>query len=443
MSAPLRISNRSEIAPLEVIVTSPPGIEFEFMLPHNLERFVPAPGGGVVPNKDYLLFDDLVLLSAMQAEHAQLTAVLRAVVGDTNHATFRDLLAGTLYDDQARADVIEDVLVLEQELYGVPDDQLRASRAGLLRLEPTALAEALLSGREPRSRRRLLRWPAPNTLFARDLGAAAGDAIIVTHAAEPARRRDMRLSRAVFTHHPLFRDTPKIDIAHDGPLRAPGQPAVTLEAGDIQVLSDRVALVGIGVRTTLTAARRLARHLFARGFEVLLACEMPRTRAAMHIDTLFTQIDHDHCLIYPPLFRDPGSVGARVYQLTPEGDGVAERVVGSNLLTALADVGLRLEPILCGGEDPITQAREQWSDGANAFAVAPGVIITYGRNEVTLRELNRAGYEIVEPPQFVRNASLYMRPDHRPVAVALQGHELVRGRGGPRCLTLPLRRGPL
>ena len=108
------------------------------------------------------------------------------------------------------------------------------------------------------------------------------------------------------------------------------------------------------------------------------------------------------------------------------------------LLITLA-VMLGLLAAACGGDDPVMQRREQWSDGANAFALAPGVIVSYGRNERTLRELNRHGYEVVDPDRFIKNALYYIHAK-RKVVVALEGHELVRGRGGPRCLTMPLRR---
>ena len=118
---------------------------------------------------------------------------------------------------------------------------------------------------------------------------------------------------------------------------------------------------------------------------------------------------------------------------------LATRRVPGHLLDALNLVGVELTPVYCGGDDPVSQAREQWSDGANAFAIAPGVIVCYARNERTLKELNRAGYEVMEPSAFIRNAALYMSQQSR-IAIALPGHELVRGRGGPRCLTMPLRR---
>lgn len=432
----VEIDIQSETAPLALIVTSRPGLEFEAMVPENLERYRPGPDGAPTENPDYLLFDDLVLLSALQREHDQLTSVLRAVTGREGQVDFRWLLASTLSSPDARAEVIGATLALERELYGASEGEVGHIKGALEELDATRLAEALISGRAPHSAEAILKWPAPNVLFARDLVVALGDALVLTHAAEPGRRRDMTLMRAVARHHSLFKGVPLIDLADDGPIRDASGPIATLEGGDVQILSPKVVLIGVGLRTTMGAVERLAPRLFERGVEVVLACEMPRRRAAMHIDTLFTRIDEGRCLIYPPLVTDPAAQGIRLHRFTPAGREEA----GQDLLAALAEVNIPLEPVFCGGDDPIAAAREQWSDGANAFALAPGVIVCYGRNERTLRELNRVGYEVLSPERFVPNAMSYVHDPGRHVAITLEGHELVRGRGGPRCLTMPLRR---
>ena len=377
-----------------------------------------------------------MLLSALQREHDQLTRILGAVTGHESQVDFRWLLASTLSDAEARSEVIDATIELEEELYGADKAHALTMQRALEALDATRLAEALISGRAPHSSAPILKWPAPNVLFARDLAVALGDALVLTHAAEPGRRRDMTLMRTVVRHHSLFSAIPRIDLAEDGALRDAEGPIATIEGGDVQVLSPEVVLIGVGLRTTMEAVKRLAPKLFKRGVEVVLACEMPRRRAAMHIDTLFTRIDEGRCLIYPPMVSDPEGQGIRIHRFTPEGQCDA----GRDLLAALKDVGVALEPVFCGGDDPIAQAREQWSDGANAFALAPGVIVCYGRNERTLRELNRVGYEVLSPERFVPNAMSYVHNDERHVVVTLEGHELVRGRGGPRCLTMPLRR---
>ncbi len=425
------IALTSEIDRLEAVVTSPPGREFDLMVPENLERFRRDEMGTPVRNPDDLLFDDLVLLSAMQEEHARLADVIRAVTGDDGHFTFRDLLSGSLYAPEVRSSVVDEVVDLERRLYRIPAAELDASREILGSLEATHLAEALFTGRAPLDSRRLLRWPMPNALFARDLAAAAGRAVVISHAAEPARGREMCLARTVFEHHPFFRGTRRLDVAGGGP----AHPGTTIEGGDLQFVDRRVVVVGIGLRTTSEAVRGLAPLLFDQGFEVVLACEIPRNRGAMHLDTLFTRIDEGRCLVYPPLISNPAALGIRVHRMTRDGTSDA----GRDLLAALCGAGIDLAPVLCGGADPVRQAREQWSDGANAFALAPGIIVCYARNEATLVELNRAGYEVVDPGRFVRNATLYLAEGRR-LAIALTGHELSRGRGGPRCLTLPLRR---
>ncbi len=424
----------SELAPLECVVVSPPGREFDLMVPENLERYRPDAGGAPVPSEDYLLFDDLVLLPELAREHAQLFGVLEAMTGPGGVLAWRDLLVQTLGDEGARAAAIDRCLELEAKLY--PGDERAQARAVLGGLDAPRLAEALITGRAPVTGERLFRWPAPNTLFARDLAAAVGDAVVMTYAAEPARGREMLLTRLILRHHPRFAGVPKLDIGED----ARGRAGLSIEGGDVQVLSDRVVLVGVGIRTPLQAVERLAPLLFARGVEVVLGYEMPRRRASMHIDTLFTRIDAERCLIYPPLVLDPEGVGARLHVFRPGAGGAVRRADGGrDLLGGLRAVGIDLQPVFCGGSDPTHQAREQWSDGANAFALAPGIILSYGRNQRTLRELNQVGYEVVTPERFVANALYFASQGHK-VVVALGGHELVRGRGGPRCLTLPLRR---
>lgn len=435
----MHIDVRSEIDPLELVVTSRPGHEFDHMVPENLEAWRTGPDGRPVPNPDYLQFDDLVLRSALQREHRTLEEVVRAATDDAGQVDVRTLLATALGEPEAREEAIAESLELEQRHYGVGEAPRREARSVLRALDATRLAEALVSGREPEAGRAVLRWPLPNMLFARDLAAAVGDALVPSYAATPARSRDMALMRLIVRHHPLLSRAPRIDLADDGPLDGrddPNAEPVTFEAGDLQVLAPGVVLVGVGTRTTMRAVERLAARLHEHGVETVLACQLPRRRAAMHMDTLFTRIDTDACLVYPPLYAEPERLGIRIQRLTPAG----RQDAGSDLLEVLRAEGIELEPIPCGGADPVAQAREQWSDGANAFALAPGVVVCYGRNERTLRELSARGWEIVEPAHFVANAVRYtQRPGHR-VAVRLFGHELVRGRGGPRCLTLPLRR---
>jgi arginine deiminase len=426
----MKVLVSSEIGTLKTIITSPPGVEFDCMVPENLHPIREGPDG-FEPNPDYLLFDDLVLLRQLQKEHGQLTAVIEATCGRRQHITFRELVKTSLLTDEARQAAIDATLEIESRYYAEGPPALREKEERIRALDSVHLAEALLTGRNRFTGERVLRWPAPNAIFARDLMAAVGDSMVLSAARKPARMREIALARLILTYHPLFKDTPKIDLCRPGD----ADGLIACEGGDILVLSAEVVVIGTGSRTTFVAAERLAETLLDRGFEAALIVEIPDSRSAMHIDTLATRIDHERLLVFPPLVHDPQGMGVAVHVLRKDG----RREKGADLLASLRAVGLELEPVYCGGDDPTAQRREQWSDGANAFALAPGVIVAYARNERTLAELGRHGYRILEPDAFIQNASYFIGGGDKAV-IALKGSELVRGRGGPRCLTLPLSR---
>ncbi len=425
----LPLSIRSETGRLAACITVAPGNEFEHLLPRHLESALRGPDGVLTANPDYLLFDDLVQLRQLQGEHRTLVDVLTAVTGPRRQYDLRSMLRAVLADDGARAEILAEVLAEETALFGAAITPSVSAR--LYELLPDQLTEALIAGADPESGDTLLRWPMPNWLFARDCFAVVGDAIVLSRPRHRARRRDGLLARAICRHHPRLREMDRIDIAEGGE----GEKRY-LEGGDVLVVDGRLALIGVGIRTTEAAARALAAALRGRGVERVLGIFLPRRRAAMHLDTLFTLIDDGTCLWYQGAFADAGSGDqVEVVDLLDR-----RRRWGADLLGALADHGHRLQPIACGDGDPRAAEREQWTDGANAFALGPGRILLYGRNERTLQALNRAGFEVLTPAELIRNATLLMTGARRFV-VALTGSELSRGRGGPRCLTLPLARG--
>jgi arginine deiminase len=345
------------------------------------------------------------------------------------------LLAAALDSEPARKELLDGLA----ELDGPPPELLEELGA----LPPGELAAAVVAGvRAPSGEFRL--DPIPNYFFQRDCQVVFGGRVLIPAMATPAREREPLLARVMFGHHPDLvaglGGRPLID------LELPPQPATpfpypTLEGGDVLVAGPELLLVGISERTNRWGVESLAHHLRHAGSPVrhLLVVEIPGRRSFMHFDTVFTFIDHGACLGYRPVVEPGHPESAHVHYVDLAARELAFRVRPS-LVGALAELGVEIEIVPCGGAaDPLDQEREQWTDGANAFAAAPGLIFLYQRNRRTLEELDRRGWRVLTEEQAL-TADL---PGERPTVVALDSNELSRARGGPRCMTMPLLREAL
>jgi arginine deiminase len=335
------------------------------------------------------------------------------------------LLAEALAQDTARDWILERLPGLSPMLH----EEMRCAA-------PEQLASMLVAGVLPAMAHRSEMDdlyeipPLPNWCFQRDPQVVLGESLLLASMAAPARRREAVLARALFQFHPALSGVP---VAFD--------PDASLEGGDVLVLSPEVIAVGQSQRTDRAAVLELMRALARReqGPRWLLAVELPHRRAYMHLDTVLTPIDRDACLGFPPVLRGRGTEGARVFEadlhatepsLVPCGD----------LLEALARRGVDLDLVPCGGEDPVAQRREQWTDGANALAVAPGVILLYDRNVRTVEELDRRGFRIVLAEDLLLGRDEVDPGAGGRTCILLASHEISRARGGPHCLTHPLLR---
>ncbi len=428
----------SEIGRLTACVLCAPGPEHDAMAPDHISPLRLGPYGWE-SNPDYLLFDDLVLLPQLQAEHAALRRLVAAFTGDRNCLDLRDLLGHVLALPAARAEVIEEVLDLEGQL-GLAGPRLAHARAALADLSAADLCHALVAGADPESGAAILSYPAPNLLFARDLLAVVGSAVVLGWPRSRARKRDGILARAIARHHPRLRDAARIDIRADRPGLSPAEldDERCLEGGDVLVLRSDLVLIGIGQRTTLPAALRLAALLRERGVRQVIGVVLPVARATMHLDTVVTMVDRDLVLAFPPALAGGAGDLDAVGLVDLHADACP---IAGPLPSVLSERGLQVAVVPCGDGDPRAALREQWSDGANAFCLVPGGIVLYGRNGATLRALNRHGFAVLSPEFVIDNAERLAAAGERFV-VALPGSELSRGRGGPRCLTLPLAREP-
>ena len=275
-----------------------------------------------------------------------------------------------------------------------------------------------------------------------------GDGVVFASMATPARRREALLARAIFKHHPTFRDTPvifdpieRLDGQGSGYV---GEQVPHLEGGDVLVLSPDVVAVGLSVRTNRVGVNHLARALARRegGPRWLILVRLPARRAYMHLDTVMTPIDRDACLAFPPVILAGGAEEARVSQIDLHSRDHTPKHCG-NLLVTLKSHGIDLQPIACGADDFVAQQREQWTDGANAFALAPGVITLFDRNRVTAAELERNGFRLVEAEDLLLGREEINLDEPGRVCILISSNEISRARGGPHCLVHPVMRDDL
>jgi arginine deiminase len=396
----------SEIGKLKTVILHRPGHEVERLVPRYMDR---------------MLFDDIPFLKKMQAEHDAFAQILQ------DHGVeilyLKDLVLQSLTDATKKSQFVEQFLEHTPHRQHIKD----LLRNYLLDLTAAEMIDALIGGiakneLAPAARLYLSDYvnhrepfylpPLPNLYFMRDPVAFIGQGASVNCMLQSIRKREPLLLNWVLHWHPRFAgwDIPRWYHHH---LPFP------LEGGDILVLSPEVVAIGISERTSAEAIESLAEALLNQSsFVQVMAIEIPKQRAFMHLDTVFTMVNHDQFTIYPGIENQDGEMN--IFYLYRDKMGKISIQRRSRLLDALKEVLhlSDLDLIPCGGGDPVIAAREQWNDGSNTLAIAPGVVVTYDRNVVTNETLRQHGITVIETPSS----------------------ELARGRGGPRCMSMPLVR---
>jgi len=396
----------SEIGKLKAVLLHKPGKELERLTPDYLRD---------------LLFDDIPWLRKMRDEHDEFANVLRQRGAKVYY--IEDLLTEILTDLDVKRNLINDILInsnienheLRELIFSyifnkTPGEAAEIAIAGLNKKDIKDVDREYSLSDYIRKDYPLYINPIPNLYFMRDPLSIIGNGISINSMQTNARRREPMLIKYIYDYNPLFRkEYSQVWYNYTIPH--------SIEGGDILVLSKEVVAVGCSERTSANGIEMLARNLFAGDNDIkeVLAVQIPPLRAFMHLDTVFTMVDRDKFTVYPGILDR-----VDVYRLTPGGrNGI--KVTPENDLVGALKKSLKLPAvslIQSGGGDTITAAREQWNDSTNTLAIAPGVVVTYSRNEASNEVLRKHGIEVLE----------------------IDGSELVRGRGGPRCMSMPLVR---
>ena len=400
----------SEIGRLKVVLLHEPGDELHNLTPKKL---------------DDLLFDDIPWLPLAKKEHqafaktfkdagvkvVYLTDLMTEVLDSSNEIK-NQFVEQFIKEAHIRSNTLREVAT--EYLKNIKDNKelILKTIAGIKKSElPNYQVKSLADHVDDYP---FVTDPMPNLYFTRDPFASIGNGVSLNKMYSITRSRETIFGEYIFKYHPTYKTTPLYYSRYED---------VNIEGGDIMVLNNHVLVVGVSQRTCAEAVERLAKNLFYNNetdFDTVLAFTIPQARTFMHLDTVFTQVDVNKFAIHKGCYEK-----LKIFRITKDFNN-DKKVKVIELDQKLEDVlesyiGLPITLIPCGGGDTISADREQWSDGSNFVAIAPGEVIAYERNDITNAALIKAGIKVHIIPSS----------------------ELSRGRGGPRCMCMPLEREEL
>jgi len=406
----MKINVSSEIGHLNGVIVHTPGHEVSLVNPEL---------------KDELLFDDIIFEDDAREEHLDMLDLFKAAMPkDGQVFEIVDLFKDSIQQEEARS------FYIQQLIREFPEENLAIIEKQLHQLSPQELLEFSTQGTLPGGNKFSL-LPSPNLLFTRDLAAVVDNTILLSRAATKTRLRESLMMETLVEFNPLF------DSVRENAIRISGNQSI--EGGDVLVESKDLVLIGMSERTSFTGLMKAADGLLNHGVKTVLAVDIPKQRSSMHLDTIFTFASSSECIAFPPAIMEQKDNVVALQKV----NGAIQAESRLSLQEALNEFSSNTyDFIKCGGEDRTNQFREQWTDGANVFALAPGVIVGYERNTNTFNTLVDHGYSYMNQFEFIEEygeKGLNLNQDNK-IAVSFQGHELCRGRGGARCMTMPISR---
>ncbi len=411
----IEVGINSEIGEIEAVIIHSPGPEVENMTPSTAER---------------ALYSDILNLSVASREYSQLKAILQ------NYARIfevKDLMYDVLKNEESKKDLLKKiantcaVADIYHKLTELPEKILINQLIEGVRLEKINLTNYLSKGNYSLE-------PLHNFFFTRDSAFVINSSMFIAKMAKKVRVRESLIMEAIFKYHPQF----QLKVYYPE-FKDTNERAITLEGGDIMVFNRNILLVGIGARTTPQGIDYMINQLLDKEeIKYIIVQELPHSpESFIHLDMVLSFLDKNTCIIYEPVIYN--RLNFRTVLIKLDKGKIKNIETVDDIIMSFKKLGLDIRPIPCGGnKEMIIQEREQWHSGANFFALAPGKVIGYERNIHTNEALNKHGYEIIKATDVL--SGIRDLHSYKKYIVTIEGGELARGGGGPRCMTLPVKR---